>query len=212
MKRILVSMSSWMRRGGAYRCAAGTILLAVMGGCHREPGPGDECKRTDIRCTDPHTELACQKGIFVPVPCKGPAGCKEDGKKLTCDVTGNAEGDACSTDEEGSAACIGDSRRITCHGGKQTIDFCRGEKGCKSESGIVRCDQSQGEPGDPCHGQTHACATDGKEVLACRDGKLARAAICPGEGGCTISAGKVDCDLGKKGDDKKPSKAAVPTD
>jgi hypothetical protein len=212
MKRIPSSVSSSVRRRGVYRRHAGTLLLVGLAGCHREPGPGDDCKRTDIRCIDPHTELACQKAVFVPVPCKGPAGCKEDGKHLTCDVTGNAEGDACSTDEEGSAVCIGSERRITCRGGKQTIDFCRGEKGCKSESGTVRCDQSKGEPGDPCHGQTHACATDAKEVLACHDGKLARAAICPGEGGCSISEGKVDCDLGKKGDDKKPSKGVRPVD
>lgn len=202
MKSKVISLTGFARRGKASMRLAVALSLAGFSGCHREPGPGDECKRTDIRCVDPHTELACQKGVFVPVPCKGPAGCKEDAKHLTCDVTGNVEGDACSTDEEGSSACIGDQRRITCRGGRQTIDFCRGERGCKSEAGVIRCDQSKGEPGDPCHGETHACSTDGKEVLACRDGKLARAAMCPGEGGCSISAGKVDCDLGKKGDSK----------
>jgi hypothetical protein len=177
--------------------------LAAATACHHEPGPGDECKPSDIRCVKPHTELACQKGVFVPVPCKGPAGCKEDGKHLACDVTGNAEGDACSTDEEGAAICIGEQRRITCRGGKQNIDFCRGDKGCKSEAGAIRCDQSKGEPADPCSGQTHACSADGKAVLGCRGGKLAFSASCPGEGGCTISQGKVDCDLGSKSDEKK---------
>ncbi|HEX3597163.1 MAG TPA: hypothetical protein VHU80_18775 [Polyangiaceae bacterium] len=182
---------------------AGVALGAAATACHHEPGPGDDCKPTDIRCVEPHTELACQKGVFVPVPCKGPAGCKEDGKHLACDVTGNAEGDACSTDEEGTAVCIGDLRRITCRAGKQTIDFCRGDKGCKSETGTVRCDQSKGEPSDPCSGQTHACTLDGKAVLACKDGTLAFVANCPGEGGCSIAEGKIDCDLGAKGDDKK---------
>ncbi|HEX4339053.1 MAG TPA: hypothetical protein VH062_24265 [Polyangiaceae bacterium] len=180
----------------------------VAAGCHHEPGPGDDCKPTDIRCVDPRTELACQKSAFIPVPCKGPAGCKEDPKHLTCDVTGNAEGDACSTDEEGTATCIGTDRRITCRGGKQTIDFCRGEKGCRSEFGTIRCDQTRGEPNDPCSGQTHACSGDGKAVLACNGGKLAFVANCPGDSGCTIAQGKVDCDLGTKGDEKKKKAGA----
>lgn len=187
-----------------------TFLLAAfaLAGCHHEPGPGDECKPTDIRCVDPRTELACQKGVFVAVPCKGPAGCREDGKRLSCDVTGNAEGDACSTDEEGTATCIGSERRITCRGGKLTIDFCRGDSGCRSEAGTVRCDQSRGEPGDPCNGQTHACTADGKAVLGCHDGKLAQVATCPGESGCSVAQGKVDCDLGSAAD---KSKHAAPT-
>lgn len=174
------------------------FLLAVFAfaGCHHEPGPGDDCKPTDIRCVDPRTELACQKGVFISVPCKGPGGCREDGERLSCDVTGNAEGDACSTDEDGTATCIGADRRITCRGGKLTIDFCRGDGACKSEAGSVRCDQSKGEPGDPCNGQTHACTADGKAVLACHDGKLAQVAQCPGESGCSVAQGKVDCDLG----------------
>jgi hypothetical protein len=194
---------SKMRILGSFFTAAGILGLAT--GCHHEPGPGDSCKSTDIRCVDPRTELACQKGVFIPVPCKGPAGCKEDGKHLSCDVTGNAEGDPCSTDEEGSAVCTPDQRRITCRGGRQTMDFCRGEKGCKSEARAIRCDQSKGEPGDPCSGQTHACGLDGKAVLVCRQGKLAIAADCPGEGGCSVAQGKVDCDLGKK-DDKKEAR------
>jgi len=184
------------------------FLVASLGaGCHHDPRPGDACKSTDIRCVDPHVELACQKGVFIPVPCKGPAGCREDAKHLTCDVTGNADGDLCSTDEDGSAVCIGTDRRITCRAGRQTIDFCRGENGCKSEVGTVRCDQSKAEPGDPCIGQTHACTTEGTSVLACRDGKLTLAATCPGENGCSISQGKIDCDLGKKTDEKKPRKS-----
>jgi len=179
----------------------------ASGACHHEPGPGDECKPTDIRCVDPGTELACQKGVFIAVPCKGPAGCRENGKHLACDVTGDAEGDPCSTDEEGTATCIGSDRRITCRAGKLTIDFCRGESGCRSEAGAVRCDHSKGELGDPCGGQTHACTLDGKAVLACHDGKLAQVALCPGVSGCSASQGKIDCDLGAT-DDK--SKRAVP--
>ena len=65
------------------------------------------------------------------------------------------------------------------------------------------CDQSKGQAGDPCSGKTNACTPDGKAVLACHDGKLSQVALCPGESGCSVQPGKVDCDLGK-GDDKHP--------
>lgn len=179
------------------------VLFALaIAGCNKEPVPGDACKPTDIRCVDPRTELACQKGVFIAAPCKGPLGCREDGKHLVCDFSGNAEGDVCSLDEEGSAKCIGDKSRITCRGGKYTIDFCRGGDGCQT-SGAVKCDQSKGEPGDPCRGATNACTADGKGVLTCNAGKLEISAQCPGEGGCTIVDRKIDCDLGKKDDGKK---------
>ncbi len=186
----------------AMRPAVLVLVALALGACSREPGPGDACKSTDIRCVDPKTELACQKGTFIVVPCKGPLGCKEDGKHLVCDATGNAEGDPCSTDEEGAAQCIGDKQRITCRGGKYTVDFCRGEQGCDGKSGTIRCDQSKGRDGDPCHGATNACSEDGKRVLSCHDGRLATVASCPGEGGCSIHERQVDCDLGKKDEGK----------
>jgi len=182
------------------------LVLLTAAACNREPGPGDSCKPTDIRCVDPKTELACQKGVFMAAPCKGPMGCREDNKHLTCDTTGNAEGDSCSTDGEGTAQCIGDKQRITCRSGTYTIDFCRGPAGCRSDVGSVRCDQTKGEPGDPCHGNTSACSGDGKSVLSCHADRLAVAAQCPGEGGCSISEREVSCDLGKKEDDKKKGK------
>jgi hypothetical protein len=186
------------------RAPALALLVLLATGCNKEPGPGDACKPTDIRCADPKTELACQRGTFIAAPCKGPMGCKEDGKHLFCDVTGNAEGDPCSTDEDGAAKCIGDKQRITCRGGKYTIDWCRGDQGCDAKTGTVKCDQSKGQDGDPCHGSTNACSQDGKRVLSCHDGRLGTAAECPGEAGCTIQDRQVSCDLGKKDDDKKP--------
>lgn len=175
--------------------------LLVLG-CNREPGPGDSCKPTDIRCVDPKTELACQKGVFIAAPCKGPLGCKEDGKHLFCDFSGNAEGDPCSTEEEGNARCIGENQRITCTGGKYTIDFCRGNDGCKA-TGYVKCDQSKAADGDPCKGTTNACSADGKSVLSCVGDRFRTTAQCPGEGGCSIAEHEVNCDLGKKEQPKK---------
>jgi hypothetical protein len=181
----------------------GWAFVVCLSSCNREPVAGDSCKPTDIRCLDPKTELACQKGTFIAAPCKGPMGCREDGKHLTCDATGNAEGDPCSLDDEGAAQCIGDKQRVTCRSGHYTLDFCRGPGGCRLEEGSVRCDQSIGQIGDPCHGSTNACSPDKKSVLSCHGDRLATAATCPGEGGCSVTDRQVDCDLGKKDDDKK---------
>jgi hypothetical protein len=188
-----------------------TLITALGFGlvtaCNREPGPGDDCKPQEIRCLDPKTELACQKGKFIAAPCKGPLGCREEGKHLVCDFTGNAEGDVCSTEEDGNAKCIGEDRRITCRGGKYTIDHCRGPEGCRSTGTLLRCDQSKAEEGDPCRSQTNACSLDGKRVLSCADGRFHVAAQCPGEGGCSITGREVSCDLGKKEDEKGARKA-----
>ena len=173
------------------------VLLPGWPACHGEPGPGDSCKHADMRCADPHTELTCEKGVFVAAPCKGPLGCKEDGKHLLCDFTGNAEGDRCSLEEDGNAKCIGDRQRITCRVGKYTLDWCRGPEGCAATGTAVKCDQARGEPGDPCHPGANACSMDGKKVLVCQTGALAVTATCPGEGGCSVGAGQVSCDLGK---------------
>jgi hypothetical protein len=181
-----------------------TLLLSPGFACNKEPVPGDACKPTEIRCVNPTTELACQKGVFMAAPCKGPLGCREDGKHLVCDFSGNAEGDPCSLDEEGSAKCIGDKERITCRAGKYVIDACRGDEGCRAGSG-VKCDQSKGQVGDACHGATNACNVEGRSVLVCNAGKLQISALCPGEGGCTIVNHQVDCDLGKKDDPAGPT-------
>lgn len=178
--------------------------VALVVACNRPPVPGDACKPTDVRCVDPTTELACQKGVFIAAPCKGALGCTDDGKRLLCDFSGNAEGDPCSLDDEGGAKCVGDRQRITCRAGRYTIDECRGAEGCRAE-GVVKCDQSRGQAGDPCRGSTNACSSDGKSVLACTAGRLQISAQCPGEGGCTIINRQVDCDLGKKDDPKKTS-------
>lgn len=181
----------------------GALVVSIThSACKHVPGPGDECKPTDIRCVDPKTELACQSGVFISAPCKGPLGCREDGKRLVCDFSGNATGDPCSTDEEGSARCVGEDQRITCMAGKYFVDFCRGPEACKSTGTSVKCDQTKGQDGDPCVGKSNACSTDGKRVITCHDGRFVTTAHCEGEGGCSVTASQVDCDLGKKETDK----------
>lgn len=191
-----------MKRRRVGRLVAFAAVVAAAAGCHHESGPGDECKPTDIRCVDPKTELACQSGVFISAPCKGPLGCREDGKRLVCDFSGNATGDPCSTDEEGNARCTADGQRVTCHEGKYFVDFCRGPEGCKSTGTSLKCDQSKSQDGDPCTGQSNACSPDGKRVVTCRNGHFVTTAVCEGESGCTVTSSEVNCDLGKKESDK----------
>lgn len=193
-----------VRRGLILVALAGALVASTaLVACRHVPGPGDECKPTDIRCVDPKTELACQSGVFISAPCKGPLGCREDGKRLVCDFSGNATGDPCSTDEEGNARCVGEDQRITCLGGKYFVDFCRGPEACKSTGTSVKCDQTKGQDGDPCVGKSNACSTDGKRVITCHDGRFVTTAHCEGESGCSVTASEVNCDLGKKETTKK---------
>lgn len=189
-----------LRPGVAFLVLAVALAAAA---CDKQPVAGDPCKKTDIRCVDPKTELACQKGVFVAAPCKGPLGCQETNKVLTCDISGNADGDPCSTDDEGNSRCVGENQRITCLGGKYAVDFCRGDEGCKVVSSTVKCDQSKAADGDPCRNQTNACGVDAKSVLSCVQGRFRPSAQCPGEGGCAIADREVTCDLGKKDDARK---------
>jgi hypothetical protein len=188
------------------RAACTLAVFATLFGCKRIPGPGDECKPTDIRCVDPKTELACQHGVFIAAPCKGPLGCREDGKRLVCDFSGNATGDPCSTEDEGNARCVGEDQRITCLGGKYFVDYCRGPEQCKSTGTSLKCDQTKAQEGDPCRGKSNSCSTDGKRVLTCHDDRFVTTAHCDGESGCSVSQGEINCDLGKKEENPKSKK------
>jgi len=186
------------------------VLLAI--GCKNEPGVGDPCKPKDRRCLDAKRELACQSGTFVEVPCKGPRGCREEIQKLHCDITGNAPGDPCSTDDEGIGACTQEGTAwVVCRSGKYLAERCRGPKGCHDDGGRLRCDQSVADDGDPCARETNACSPDGKRVLTCQNGKFVTQARCPGEGGCSIAEGEVTCSLGKKQQGTVDDAAAAPS-
>lgn len=181
--------------------SASFVLAAsfFVGGCDKTLGPGDPCKPTDARCLDPKTELACQDGVLIAAPCKGPKGCREGKEMLLCDFSGNAVGDPCSAADEGNGLCLAANKSwIVCRGGKYHIEPCRGEQGCRRSGGKLRCDQSTAQPGDSCTGATNACDPYGMRVLTCKDGKFVESAICGGERGCSIEQGEIRCDLGKK--------------
>jgi hypothetical protein len=55
-----------------------------------------------------------------------------------------------------------------------------------SDGDKVHCDQSIGEIGDPCEGDTAACSEDGKKMLGCKADKRALLRTCPR--GCKVLA------------------------
>jgi len=172
--------------------------LVLAAGCRREPAPGDPCESRDRRCRDRTTELACEGGKLIEVPCKGPKGCVEEPMKLRCDVTGNATGDPCPTDAEGSGACLQAGKAwVVCRGGRYAVEPCRGVRGCREQGGKLACDQTVAEPGDACARQTGACSPDGLSALVCEDARFVFQARCTGEGGCSVHADEITCDLGK---------------
>jgi hypothetical protein len=169
------------------------LLLCALGAC--KPGVGSSCDKGDARCVDRGRALACQDGKFIETPCRGPGGCTLAGESVTCDVTHNRLGDACTTDDEGAASCAGADRMLLCRGGSYTFVPCRGPLGCADQGGRAFCDMSVAEAGDVCRESgIKACASDAKQVLVCKKGAMAPFFSCRGAAGCRSSAGKLACD------------------
>lgn len=162
-----------------------------------KPGPGSSCDRGEARCIDRQTQLVCQSGKYIVAPCKGPRGCGITPSGVSCDISGNQPGDACSTDEEGAATCLDGTSKLVCTGGKFTSASCRGPKGCEQQGGRPLCDTTIAQPGDPCRDtdKTKACSVDGKQYLSCSGGKMTLEFQCLGPGGCKSSAGQLACDM-----------------
>lgn len=184
------------------------VLLALSSAC--KPGPGSSCDKGEARCVDKKSQLVCQKGSYIQAPCKGPRGCGLSPSGVSCDISGNQAGDACSTDEEGASACNDPKTRIVCTGGKFVATTCRGPKGCETQEGRPLCDVSVAEPGDACRDadKTKACSVDGKQYLACKDGKMTMEFQCLGPGGCKSEGGKLGCDM-SMARDKDPCTAEM---
>ncbi len=173
--------------------ALGALLLVVAAaGC--EAKVGDVCEAGKAACKDGKTELTCEKGKFIAAACKGPKGCRVESGSLHCDVSGNAEGDPCSTDDEGSAQCRPDAKSIVaCEKGKYAFSPCRGPKGCTQKGDTATCDTTLGQAGDKCEGTGYACSVDRKSVLKCTGGKAVVDEKCPGKQTCKSAGNKVGC-------------------
>jgi hypothetical protein len=159
--------------------------------------PGDPCREGDARCLDGSTALVCDDGKAAATPCKGPRGCRVEGDAMHCDVSGNAEGDRCTTALESEGSCSPDGKALVqCRGGAYAVLPCRGPAGCRADAERAVCDRSIAAEGEACAASATAtpCDASGKALLRCAGGKLVRAAACLGPMGCAVRAEGVVCD------------------
>lgn len=153
---------------------------------------GDPCSGDGFVCgEDKQSRLTCKSGKMASdSPCRGPGGCAVQGDKILCDRTVVSAGDPCT--EEGTAACSLDKLGyLECKGGKMTeMMKCKGAAKCAVEDGMVKCDWSIGDEGEPCNEEgAAACSGDGKAMLVCKAGKLAVTRKCA----CKIDGTSVLC-------------------
>jgi hypothetical protein len=157
---------------------------------------GDACPAARMTCSeDGISVLECRDGTWQPsMRCRGPGACKvvtvDAGDSLTCDmsvaVVGEAcqPGGSCSTDHEAMLDCVG--------GHWVAKADCLGPQGCTVTGTRIACDQSAGRVGGRCEKGHSVCATDGAELLSCRDGHYVLDRECRGPHHCTAET--ADCD------------------
>jgi hypothetical protein len=185
-----MSLGRWFLLGAL----AYALALSLLVGC--KPGVGSSCEKGESRCLDPNRALVCEKRKFIETPCLGKNGCRTEPAGVSCDVSANRAGDPCSTDEEGASVCADDKTLVACRRGKYARVPCRGPGGCLQEGGNTRCDATIAEVGEPCaENDKKACATDGRHVLACDEGRMRPQYECRGPNGCRVAERKVNCDL-----------------
>jgi hypothetical protein len=164
------------------RAIAGILLgLAInaLGACDSKPKQGGKCDLADqdklLACADETSALRCSNLRLTKTPCRGPAGCSS-AAAATCDRSLAAVGDPCE-DRSATEVCSVDRKRaLVCSDGVFVeARPCAGPKGCDPASGVVACDQSIGEVGQPCTGRAAS-------ALAARIGSRSWSARARGRG------------------------------
>jgi hypothetical protein len=190
------------------------VAIAVAG-C-KKGKVGDACKPGTALCLDDKTQLTCQGGKFISSPCRGAEGCRREGTAIRCDVSGNSDGDVCSTETEGTGGCTADNKALmACEKGAYRMTPCRGPGGCTKTKTGAACDNTIATEGDRCGGERTACSVDGKHLLTCTEGKFVLKWDCRGPAGCKPKdKGQLSCDssLGEVGDRCTPPGGACSTD
>jgi len=114
--------------------AALTVFTTACG----SPVAGETCNVTGFLCESAASALECRVGKWTSLPCKGTNGCKREGDIVKCDMTGNAEGDACASSAEGKGLCTSDGQgTLECRDGKLVkTNTCRT---CSVTGDVVTC-------------------------------------------------------------------------
>ena len=102
------------------------------------PVAGEKCEATGFLCESAASAMECRVGVWTSLPCKGVNGCKREGDLVKCDMTGNAEGDACASSAEGKGLCTSDGQgTLECRDGKLLkTNTCRT---CSVSGELVTC-------------------------------------------------------------------------
>lgn len=83
---------------------AAVILGGFLSACGGASA-GDSCNTDGFLCQDGSSALECRLGTWRQLPCRGPTGCKVENSRVSCDMTGNIEGDPCAATTEGEGLC-----------------------------------------------------------------------------------------------------------
>jgi hypothetical protein len=112
--------------------------------------------------------------------------------------------------QNGQLNCVDGQSSLFCDGAKWQALSCKGPKGCRKTGTSVYCDDDLAAEGDPCINPTsnenHACSTDHKAILVCRNNKFEKKRDCKGPTHCTVKAmgndNEILCDnsVGEAGD------------
>lgn len=119
------------------RASLVAFLSLFSFGCG-SPASGDSCNATGFLCESIASALECRLGVWTSLPCKGGNGCKREGDIVKCDMTGNAENDACASSAEGKGLCTADGQgTLECRDGKLVkTNTCRS---CSVSGDFVTC-------------------------------------------------------------------------
>lgn len=152
--------------------------------------------KASYACTmDKKAMLTCVDTKWKKIEsCTGPDGC-HGAMLLSCDGPTVNAGDFCLKGDKDDYACSADKKSsLKCEvGGWKVVNACLGPEGCTSSSLGVKCDDSVKDPTSTCEKDGAAyCSTDGKTILECKGGKLAKARSCPKA--CKVSYSTIECE------------------
>lgn len=113
----------------------GSLVLSACG-----VKAGDKCEGGGYTCASEKEALECRDKVWRTLPCRGPAGCSEEGNSVSCDMVGNVEEDACAASAEGRGLCTADGKAVLeCRMGMLVqVKECRV---CTMDSTRVTCQQ-----------------------------------------------------------------------
>jgi hypothetical protein len=181
--------------------AAAILGLTVLIGAGCKAKPGDKCTADGrFTCTGASDGLLCQSGVVVPLPCRGPKGCRTTGGSSVCDDDLAQQGDNCAMTVNENYSCSTDHKtELVCTAGKFVVRrTCKGSAACAITGETIHCDDSVADVGDACVEEAgdanYACSVDKTSEIVCKGNVFQVSNSCRGAKGCWIKGEMVHCD------------------